>query len=166
VIPYRIQPRSVIMSTRNHAFRASPAGGTLKTCAGDHAGHAFADYGRIATTLHLLAMCDPDETCRRTVHAPLTVQESRHRLARKIFHGQRGALGLVLNAVVLRNTRYADAALTQLRARGYPADDAGSGRLSPLGDHHLNVQGRLPSPRPPAPDSGHCVIRRPRPDED
>jgi TnpA family transposase len=55
----------------------------------------------------------------------LTVQESRHRLARKLFHGQRGelrrayrqgqedqlvALGLVLNAVVLWNTRYLDAA--------------------------------------------------------
>jgi Nucleotide-binding C-terminal domain/Tn3 transposase DDE domain len=79
------------MSTRNHAFRASLAGATLRTRAGHHAGHAFADYGRIAKTLHLLAMCDPDETYRRTVHAQLTVQESRHRLARKIFHGQRGA---------------------------------------------------------------------------
>ena len=120
-------------------------------------GHAFADYGRIAKTLHLLAMCDPDETYRRTVHTQLTIQESRHRLARKIFHGQRGelrqryregqedqlgALGLVLNAVVLWNTRYTDAVLAQLRTRGYPADDADSGRLSPLGDHHLNVHGR------------------------
>jgi Tn3 transposase DDE domain len=161
VIPCRIQPRSVIMSTRNHAFRASPAGATLKTCAGHHAGHAFADYGRIAKTLHLLAMCDPDETYRRTVHARLTVQESRHRLARKIFHGERGALGLVLNAIVLWNTRYSDAALTQLRARGYPADDADSGRLSPPGDHHLTSTAGIPSPRAPAPDSGHCVIRRP-----
>ena len=56
----------------------------------------------------------------------LTIQESRHRLARKIFHGQRGelrqayregqedqlgALGLVLNAVVLWITRYTDADL-------------------------------------------------------
>ncbi len=52
--------------------------------------------------------------------------ESRHRLARMIFHGRRGelrqayregqedqlgALGLVLNAVVLWITRYTDAAL-------------------------------------------------------
>ena len=65
----------------------------------------FAEYGRAAKTLHLLAMCDPDdETYRRTVHVQLTVQESRHRLARKIFHGSRG-----VNAVVLWNTRYVDA---------------------------------------------------------
>lgn len=73
----------------------------------------------------MLALVDPaDDGYRRTVNTQLTVQESRHRLARKIFHGQRGelrqayregqedrlgALGLVLNAVVLWNTRYIDA---------------------------------------------------------
>ena len=121
-------------------------------------GAAFAEYGRAAKTLHLLAMCDPDDqTYRRTVHTQLTVQESRHRLARKIFHGQRGelrqryregqedqlgALGLVLNAVVLWNTRYTDAALTQLREQRYPVLDADAARLSPVGDAHLNVHGR------------------------
>jgi TnpA family transposase len=120
-------------------------------------GHALADYGKIAKTLHLLAMCDPDESYRRTVHVQLTVQESRHRLARKIFHGQRGelrqryregqedqlsALGLVLNAVTLWNTRYSDAAVAQLRAQGYPVDDADTARLSPLVDKHVNVLGR------------------------
>ena len=74
-----------------------------------------------------------------------------------LFHGQRGelrqryregqedslgALGLVLNAVVLWNTRYTDAALAQLRAQGYPVLDADAARLSPLGDTHLNVHGR------------------------
>lgn len=121
-------------------------------------GAAFADYGRAAKTLHLLAMCDPDdETYRRTVHIQLTVQESRHRLARKIFHGQRGelrktyregqedqlgVLGLVLNAVVLWNTRYTDAALARRRADGHPPSDADAARLSPLIDAHLNVHGR------------------------
>ena len=120
-------------------------------------GHALADYGKVAKTLHLLAMCDPDESYRRTVHVQLTIQESRHRLARKIFHGQRGelrqryregqedqlgALGLVLNAVTLWNTRYTDAAVTQLQAQGYPVDDADAARLSPLGDKHINVLGR------------------------
>ncbi len=121
-------------------------------------GAAFAEYGRAAKTLHLLAMCDPDdETYRRAVHTQLTVQESRHRLARKLFHGQRGmlrqryregqedqlgALGLVLNAVVLWNTRYTDAALTALREQGYPVRDVDAARLSPLGDAHLNVHGR------------------------
>lgn len=120
-------------------------------------GHALADCGKIAKTLHLLAMCDPDESYRRTVHVQLTVQESRHRLARKIFHGQRGelrqryregqedqlsALGLVLNAVTLWNTRYSDAAVAQLRAQGYPVYDADAARLSPLVDKHINVLGR------------------------
>jgi TnpA family transposase len=66
----------------------------------------------------------------------LTVQESRHPLARAICHGGRGqirqayregqedqlaALGLILNAVVLWNTRYLDAAVAQLRAEGHNA---------------------------------------------
>ena len=121
-------------------------------------GAAFAEYGRAAKTLHLLAMRDPDdETYHRTVHTQLTVQESRHRLARKIVHGQRGelrqryregqedqlgALGLVLNAVVLWNTRYTDAAVAAQRAQGYPVIEADAARLSPLGDAHLNVHGR------------------------
>ncbi|MFI6458633.1 transposase [Streptosporangium amethystogenes] len=85
-------------------------------------GQAFAEYGRIAKTLHLLAIVDPvDDTYRRTVNRQLTVQESRHALARDLCHGRRGrimqayregqedqlgALGLVLNAAVLWNTRY------------------------------------------------------------
>ena len=121
-------------------------------------GAAFAEYGRIAKTLHLLAMYDPDdETYRRQIHVQLTTQESRHRLVRRIFYGQRGelrqhyregqedqlgVLGLVLNTVILWNTRYIDAALNALRDRGYPVNDADVGRLSPLGDTHINVHGR------------------------
>jgi TnpA family transposase len=127
-------------------------------------GQAFAEYGRIAKTLHLLAFVDPaDEGYRRTVHRQLTIQESRHRLARKIFHGQRGelrqayregqedqlgALGLILNAVVLWNTRYTDAALGQLRAAG-DVDDADAARLSPLVDAHVNMLGRYAFTPPP-----------------
>ncbi|MFI8178755.1 Tn3 family transposase [Streptomyces microflavus] len=62
----------------------------------------------------------------------LTVQESRHKLARDVCHGKRGtihqayrdgmedqlgALGLVLNAIVLWTTKYIDAAVTQLAPR-------------------------------------------------
>ncbi len=127
-------------------------------------GAALAEYGRAAKSLHLLAMSDPDdESYRRAVHTQLTVQESRHRLARKIFHGQRGelrqryrqgqedqlgALGLVLNAVVLWNTRYTDAALTALREQGYPVLEADAARLSPLVDAHLNVHGRYTFTQP------------------
>ena len=52
-----------------------------------------------------------------------------------------GALGLVLNAVVLWNTRYTDAALGQLRATG-DVDGADAARLSPLADKHINMLGR------------------------
>jgi TnpA family transposase len=143
-------------------------------------GRAFAEYGRIAKTLHLLALIDPvDETYRRTVHRQLTVQESRHALARTIFHGRRGhlhqayrqgqedqlgALGLVLNAVVLWNTRYIDAAVTALRNAGLPSaapvttDDVA--RLSPLGCAHLNVLGRYTFTTPP-PAHGLRTLRDP-----
>jgi TnpA family transposase len=120
-------------------------------------GQAFAEYGRIAKTLHLLPFIDVDDSYRRQIGAQLNLHESRHQLARKIFHGQRGelrqryregqedqlgALGLVLNAVVLWNTRYMDAALAQLRASDYPLREEDIARLSPLGFKHLNVLGR------------------------
>lgn len=54
---------------------------------------------------------------------------------------QRGALGLVLNAVVLWNSTYLNAAVDQLRAQNYPVADADAARLSPLIDAHLNVHG-------------------------
>jgi TnpA family transposase len=51
-------------------------------------GQAFAEYGRIAKTLHLLAYVDVDDTYRRQIGAQLNVQEARHQLARRTFHGQ------------------------------------------------------------------------------
>lgn len=121
-------------------------------------GQAFAEYGRIAKTQHLLALVDPlDDTYQRAMNRQLAIQESRHDLARKICHGKRGqimqsyregqedqlaALGLVLNAVALWNTRYLDAVVTDLRARGFPVHDADLARLSPLGHAHINFLGR------------------------
>lgn len=121
-------------------------------------GAAFAEYGRIDKTMHLLALVDPvDDTYRRLMNRQLTVQESRHRLARAICHGGRGqirqayregqedqlaALGLVLNAVVLWNTRYLDAAVAQLRAEGHNIKNEDVARLSPLKDRHINFLGR------------------------
>jgi len=55
---------------------------------------------------------------------------------------QLGALGLVLNAVVLWNTRYTAGAPAALRQQGYPVADKDAARLSPLVDEHLNVHGR------------------------
>jgi len=121
-------------------------------------GQAFAEYGRIEKTMHLLALCDPvDDSYRRRMNRQLTVQESRHCLARAICHGKRGtivqayrdgqedqlaALGLVLNAVVLWTTRYLDAAVAELETAGHLIGAADKARLSPLKDKHLNCLGR------------------------
>ncbi len=132
-------------------------------------GQAFAEYGRIDKTLHLLDILDPiDDGYRRTLNKQLTVQESRHRLARKICHAgggqirqpyregqedQLAALGLVVNAVALWNSRYLSAAVDRLRAQGIPVNDADAARLSPLGHAHLNCLGRY-SIAPSAPAEG------------
>ncbi len=130
-------------------------------------GQAFIEYGRMAKTLHLLALVDPvDGSYQRRMNRQLTVQESRHRLGRKICHGHRGqirqayregqedqlaALGLVLNAVVLWNTRYLDAIVESLRGSGQPVRDEAVARLSPLGHAHLNCLGRYAfTTQPPA----------------
>jgi hypothetical protein len=55
---------------------------------------------------------------------------------------QLGALGLVVNVLVLWTTLYMDRALAQLRAQGATLDDEDLARLSPLGTSHINVLGR------------------------
>nr|WP_202528199.1 Tn3 family transposase [Streptomyces sp. SID5770] len=119
-------------------------------------GDAIAHYGRIAKTLHILRLAD-EPGYRRQIKVQANLQEGRHALARKIFHGragqlyqryqdgmedQIGALGLVLNALVLFNTRYMDAAVTQLRADGHEVRDEDVARLSPFVRHHVNMLGR------------------------
>lgn len=117
---------------------------------------ALQELGRLVKTLYLLRFID-DNSYRRRILAQLNRGEGRHQLARVLFHGKRGelrqryregqedqlgALGLVVNLVVLWNTIYIDAALGQLRAEGYEvlADDIA--RLSPLGFKHINMLGR------------------------
>jgi hypothetical protein len=78
-------------------------------------------------------------------------------LARALFHGKRGelrqryregqedqlgALGLVVNMIVLWNTLYVEAALNQLRLEGHPVLEADVARLSPLVHEHINMLGR------------------------
>jgi TnpA family transposase len=125
---------------------------------------ALTELGRIAKTLYLLAYID-DESYRRRILVQLNRGEGRHSVARALFHGHRGelrqryregqedqlgALGLVLNAVVLWNTRYMDAALDQLRAQGRQIAPEDEAHLSPLVSDHINMLGRytfaLPEP--------------------
>ena len=119
---------------------------------------AVGELGRVAKTLFLLAYVD-DEAYRRRVLTQLNRQESRHKLARTVFHGRRGevrkryregqedqlsALGLVVNAVVLWTTRYQQAALDALRSEGAEVLSEDVARLSPLGTKHVNVLGSVP----------------------
>lgn len=83
--------------------------------------------------------------------------ERRHRLARTVFHGnkgearkkyqegledQMGALGLVVNMIVLWNTMYMNKAIDHLRATGMEVRDEDIKRLTPLGFEHIRFLGR------------------------
>jgi TnpA family transposase len=132
-------------------IRTLQAGGRFTTLA-----RAIAEGGRVSKTIHLLTFID-DENYRRRILTQLNRQEGRHSLGRAVFHGQRGelrqryregqedqlgALGLVLNAIVLWNTRYMQVALDQLRSQGVLILDEDLQRLSPLVHHHINLLGR------------------------
>jgi len=117
---------------------------------------ALEEWGRVVKSLYLLSYID-DESYRRRILVQLNRGEGRHQLARAVFHGKRGelrqryregqedqlgALGLVVNVIVLWNTLYMDAALDQLRAEDYQVRDEDVARLSPLGFEHINMLGR------------------------
>ena len=117
---------------------------------------ALEEWGRVVKSLYLLSYID-DEAYRRRILVQLNRGESRHQLARAVFHGKRGelrqryregqedqlgALGLVVNVIVLWNTIYMDAALNQLRAEGFDVRPEDVARLSPLGFEHIDMLGR------------------------
>ena len=117
-----------------------------------------------------------DDTYRRQMHKQLTVQESRHKLARDICHGKKGtihqayrdgmedqlgSLGLVLNAVVLWNTRYMEAALDHLRATGFDVREEDVRRLTPLIWEHIELHGRYAFPEDQLPAGTLRALRDP-----
>ena len=137
-----------------------PATGIMRTLqTGDRPtrlAQALAEFGRIEKTLHTLTYID-DESKRRATLTQLNRGEGRHSLARAVFHGKRGelrqryregqedqlgALGLVVNIIVLWNTLYMTAAVERLKQHGYPVQDEDLARLSPLIYEHINMLGR------------------------
>src|ERR1043165_5787580 len=117
---------------------------------------AVAELGRIDKTIHALTFI-ADENKRRRILTQLNRGEGRHRLARAVFHGQRGelrqryregqedqlgALGLVVNAIILWNTRYIERALAQLEQLGLDVRPEDIERIWPLGFQHINMLGR------------------------
>lgn len=118
---------------------------------------ALMNLGRIIKTLYLLNYIDSEEY-RRHILGQLNKGESRHSLARTVYHGRRGeiyekyregqedqlnALGLATNAIVLWNTVYMQAALDYLRAQGEVIKEEDEARLSPLGRKHINFLGHF-----------------------
>lgn len=137
-------------------------------------GDAIAHYGRIHKSLHILRLID-DQPYRRIIKGQQNIQEGRHALGRKIFHGSRGelrqryqsgmedqlgALGLVLNAIVLFNLKYMNTAVDKLRADGHPVTDEDAARLSPFVRKHINLLGRH-SFHPPELPGGLRPLRDP-----
>ena len=119
-------------------------------------GRALGEFGRIFKTKHNLTFID-DPAYRRKILTQLNRGESRHNLARAVFYGKRGelyqsyregqedqlgALGLIVNAIVIWNTRYMGLALDAIRSKGINIDDADIQRLSPLGYDHINIVGK------------------------
>lgn len=157
-------------------LRALQGGGRPSTVA-----RAIAELGRVAKTLYLLAYLD-DASYRRRILTQLNRGEARHSLARAVFHGQRGelrqryregqedqlsALGLVVNAIVLWNTRYMEAALLHLRCAGRTIAAEDLERLSPLGFGHINMLGRYQFTLPDRVRDGELRdLREPETDEE
>jgi TnpA family transposase len=137
-----------------------PATGIMRTLqVGERAtrlAQGIAEFGRIDKTIHTLTFID-DEAKRRSTLVQLNRGEGRHGLSRIVFHGKRGelrqryregqedqlgALGLVVNMIVLWNTIYMQAALDQLRAEGFPIVDEDIPHLNPHVHDHINMLGR------------------------
>jgi TnpA family transposase len=121
-------------------------------------GRALMEVGRIAKTAFLLRYIN-DEQYRRRIQIQLNRGETRHRLARAVYHGRKGemrqpyregmeeqlgALGLVVNIIVLWNSLYLDRAVAELRERGLEVLREDIERLSPLGYDHIHLQGHYP----------------------
>jgi TnpA family transposase len=161
-----------------------PATGIMRTLqVGDRPtrlAQALAEFGRIDKTLHSLTYLD-DEDKRRNTLLQLNRGEGRHSLARTVFHGKRGelrqryregqedqlgALGLVVNIIILWNTLYMDAILAQLRQEGFLVRDEDEARLSPLAHDHINMLGRYSFAVPDAVTRGELrPLRNPIDDE-
>jgi TnpA family transposase len=136
---------------------------------------AIAELGRIPKTLHLLNYID-DEYYRRRIQIQLNRGEGRHGVARHVFHGQRGelrqryrqgqedqlgALGLVVNMIVLWNTWYMQDALDERRALGQEVRPEDVERLAPLRFQHINVHGKYHFTLPETVAQGHHRPLRP-----
>ena len=116
---------------------------------------AIQELGRLGKTGHILQYVD-DPPFRRRVLVGLNKGESLHSMARDIGVGYQGrftdrsyeaqlnrasALSLVINAIVVWNTRHFDRAQAKLLEQGEQMDDTVWQHLSPLAWKHINLVG-------------------------
>lgn len=129
---------------------------------------AMAEVGRIAKTMYLLNYFD-DASYRRRILIQLLRGERRHSLARAVFHGRKGevrqryqdgledqlgALGLVVNMIVLWNTLYMNKIIDHLKATGVEVREEDVKRLTPLGHDHIRLTGRYDFKLTAKPETG------------
>ncbi|MER5775497.1 Tn3 family transposase [Streptomyces sp. NPDC002039] len=145
----------VIGSIHHGTVRAQDVIRMLTRGSHDSLGQAIAHYGRIAKSMHILRLLD-DPAYRTTIRMMTTRQHDRQGLARRIHHGRDGqsyryhpgmeqevgALGLLLNALVLHTTHLMDGELAHLRADGHHVRPDIAGQLSPFSHDHINFGGR------------------------
>jgi TnpA family transposase len=116
---------------------------------------AIQELGRLPKTRHILSFVD-DPAFRRRVLVGLNKQERVHSMARAISFGRQGrfpdrdaeaqltrasALSLVLNAIVVFNTRYLAAGTAALEEAGEPVPDELWRHVSPLHWEHIHAVG-------------------------
>ena len=117
---------------------------------------ALAELGRVVKTLHMLGYLDSEDK-RRRILTQLNRQEFRHRLARRVCHGDRGEIrkasppgagraarrprpGSECHRALERDLHPGGARPAHPRGMGHqPADIA---RVSPLAFKHINFLGR------------------------
>ena len=117
---------------------------------------ALMHLGRLIKTLHVLNYID-DPDFRRHTLVQLNKQELRHKLARKVYHGNRGevrnalkqgqeeqlgTLGLALNAITHWNAIHMQEVFSKLSEQGNEIDPKDTARLSPLLWLRINFLGR------------------------
>jgi TnpA family transposase len=116
---------------------------------------AIQELGRIAKTAHILEYID-DEQLRRRVLIGLNKGETLHSMARAILFGRQGrftdrgyeaqlnrasALSLVINAIVVWNTRYFEQAQTALARQGDLVAESVWKHLSAIQWEHIHLVG-------------------------
>ena len=103
---------------------------------------------------------------RRIVRRALNLTESRHRLSRTLYFGNRGrfsgydlramtsratALALISNCVVAWNTLKLNRSVEELRSAGHDVSDEVLAGLSPFGTAHIQLNGIYRFDREPEP---------------